>query len=179
MKPWVDAGVATEADETDAGIPFQLDWGTKQFNAFLRHQFPQLFAYFDSINPGFKAIPDEPDTVGMKRIEYSLPYVLLQKVRKNYLVVDNTHPAALEYKTYLSGDGGNAGFRAKGIFIGEHLHSAPISSRCTNLTPPPSYQRTGSPSGTGRVVCSIPCPCTSGHHLQEHGDRKQTEEECG
>lgn len=115
----MNAGLAVEAD--DSGLIFQLDWGSKQFNAFLRRLFPVLFAHFDSIAPGFKSIPDEPDTTGMKRIEYSLPYVLLQKIRKNYNVVDDAHPVAMKYKAYLSGDAANAGFRAKSIFIGEYL----------------------------------------------------------
>jgi len=54
----------------------------------------------------------------MKRIEYTLPYVLLQKMRKNYHIVDDTHPVATMYKANLSGDTTSAGFRAKSIFLG-------------------------------------------------------------
>lgn len=116
LQPYIKAGLAAEA--SDVGIVFQLEWGTKQFNAFLRRLFPALFDYFDTTTPGFKTIPDEPDTSGMKRIEYSLPYVLLQKDYRKYNVVDDTHPIGAKYKEFLSGDGSNAGFRAKGIFIG-------------------------------------------------------------
>ena len=119
LEPWVNAGLAAEAD--DSGFIFQLDWGTKQFNAFLRRLFPVLFGHFDSISPRFKSVPDEPDAVGMKKIEYSLPYVLLHKIRKNYYIVDDAHPVATKYKAYLSGDTPNAGFRAKSLFIGEYL----------------------------------------------------------
>lgn len=111
------AGLASEASGT-SGIIFQLDWGTKQFNAFLRKLFPKLFTHFDKTVTGFKAIADEPDNVGMKRIEYSLPYVLLKKEYRKYHVIDDTHPTAVKYKEYISGDTSNAGFRAKAIFIG-------------------------------------------------------------
>lgn len=121
LQPWVNAGLAVEAN--DSGLIFQLDWGTKQFNAFLRRQLPAIFTYFDSISPGFNSVPDELDTHGVKRIDYSLPYVLLQKSRKNYQVVDDTHPVATKYKAHLSGDTTNAGFRAKSIFLGECLCS--------------------------------------------------------
>lgn len=116
LQPYIKAGLAVEA--SDVGIMFELEWGAKQFNAFLRRLFPALFDYFDTTTPGFKAIPDEPDTSGMKRIEYSLPYVLLQKDYRRYNVVDSTHPNGAKYKEFLSGDGSNSGFRAKGIFIG-------------------------------------------------------------
>lgn len=122
MDPYVNAGLAVEANDA-SGIVFQLDWGTKQFNTFLRQLFPALFSYFDTIAPGFKSIPDEPDTVGMKRIEYSLPYVLLRKEYRKYHIVDDTHPIGTKYKEYISGDTSNAGFRAKGLFIGEYSYS--------------------------------------------------------
>lgn len=110
--------MAIEAKDS-SGIIFELEWGTKQFNAFLRRLFPKLFEYFDTISPGFQHLPDEPDTTGTKRIEYTLPYVLLQKDYRKYSVVDDTHPVASKYKEFLSGDGNNAGFRAKGIFLGK------------------------------------------------------------
>lgn len=127
LQPWVNAGLAVEAN--DSGLIFQLDWGSKQFNTFLRRLFPVLFTHFDSISPGFKLIPDEPDTIGMKKIEYSLPYVLLQKIRKNYFIVDDAHPIATKYKAYLSGDTTNAGFRAKSIFIGECAIPVPYTPK--------------------------------------------------
>ena len=117
LETYVNTGLAIEASNA-SGIVFQLDWGTKQFNPFLRHLLPVLFTHFDTITPGFKSIPDEPDTTGIKQIEYSLPYVLLQKEYRKYKIVDNTHPVATKYKECLSGDVSNAGFRAKGLFIG-------------------------------------------------------------
>jgi len=91
LQPWAKAGLAVETPtEDDRGITFQLEWGTKQFNAFLCNLFPQLFDYLGTTNPGFVTLPDEPDIVGKRRVEYSLPYVLLFKVRKNYSVVDAT-----------------------------------------------------------------------------------------
>ena len=118
LESYIKAGLAVEANDA-SGIVFQLDWGTKQFNAFLRHLFPRLFNYFDTLSPGFKDILDESDTTGIKRIEYSLPYVLLQKQYRKYTVVDDTHPVGARYKEFLSGDGSNSGFQMKGIFIGE------------------------------------------------------------
>jgi len=67
----------------------------------------------------------------VKRIEYTLPYVLLVKDYRKYSLVDDTHPAALRYKESLSGDGSNSGFRTKSIFIGEYL--PPFSLLCTGL----------------------------------------------
>ena len=155
MQPWVNAGLAVEAE--NPGLIFQLEWGSKQFNAFLRSLFPILFAHFDSISTGFKSVPDEPDATGMRKIEYSLPYVLLQKMRKNYYLVDDTHPVATTYKTYLSGDMAGAGFRAKSLFLGAYLcHMAHIQNY-NNLTPPQSHKGTNPPRGLRRLVCSIPC----------------------
>lgn len=90
---------------------------------FLRRLFPRLFNYFDTLSPGFKHIPDESDTTGIKRIEYSLPYALLHKEYRKYTIVDDTHPVGTRYKEFLSGDGNNSGFRNKGIFIGEYACS--------------------------------------------------------
>jgi hypothetical protein len=118
LETYANAGLATQASDT-SGIVFQLDWGTKQFNAFLRRLFPVLFAYFDKVDTSFKTIRDEPDTIGKKRIDYVLPYVLLKKEYRKYRIIDDTHPNAVKYKDALSGEGTNAGFRAKSIFIGE------------------------------------------------------------
>lgn len=134
LRPWVQAGLAVEASaEDDSGITFQLDWGTKQFNAFLRNLFPRLFAYLGTTNPGFATLPNEPDTAGKKRVEYSLPYVLLFKVRKKYTVIDTTHPNAVKYMDVANGlkdsrledgqkDGSkkSASFRAKSLFFGAY-----------------------------------------------------------
>ena len=45
--------------------------------------------------------------------------MLLKKEYRKYNVVDDTHPDATRYKEALSGEGMNAGFRAKSIFIGQ------------------------------------------------------------
>jgi hypothetical protein len=119
LEPYRDAGLAVEASDP-SGIVFQLDWGTKQFNTFLRRLFPTLFAHFDDTIPGFSTIPDEPDNVGLRRIQYSLPYVLLEKAYRKYSIVDDTHPIATRYREAISGDGNTAGFRNKSIFIGEY-----------------------------------------------------------
>lgn len=120
LQSYIKAGLAVEA--TDAsGIIFQIEWGTKQFNAFLCHLFPKLFDYFDTLSPNFQNIPDEADTTGVKRIAYSLPYVLLHKEYRKYSLVDDTHPVGARFKEFLSGDGSNSGFRTKSIFIGEYL----------------------------------------------------------
>jgi len=133
LQPWAEAGLAVETPaEDDRGITFQLEWGTKQFNAFLRDLFPRLFDYLGTTNPGFAALPNEPDTTGKRRVEYSLPYVLLFKVRKNYSVVDATHPNAAKYMEVANGlkdgedgqkDGSrkNSSFRAKSLFFGTYL----------------------------------------------------------
>lgn len=134
MEAYVNAGLAVEASDP-SGIVFQLDWGTKQFNAFLRRLFPTLFAYFDTITPDFGILPDEPDSTGIKRIEYSLPYILLQKEYRKYKIVDDTHPIATKYKECLSGDISNAGFRAKGIFIGWYLCPSSFMLGLTPLLP--------------------------------------------
>ncbi|KAF9646684.1 hypothetical protein BDM02DRAFT_3130252 [Thelephora ganbajun] len=133
LGPYINAGLAVEANDT-SGITFQLSWGTKQFNAFLHHLFPVLFTYFDTVSPGFKYIPDEPDNISMKRIKYSLPYVLLEKDYRKYNIIDDTHPIATKYKEALSGGGTNAGFRAKGIFI-ISSDSSEVSQGGSNYVP--------------------------------------------
>jgi hypothetical protein len=120
LEAYANAGLAVQAGDA-SGIVFQLDWGTKQFNAFLRRLFPALFTYFDDIDPGFEIIRDEPDSIGTKRVDYTLPYVLLKKEYRKYKIIDDTHPDATKYKEALSGEGANAGFRAKAIFIGVYL----------------------------------------------------------
>lgn len=121
LEPWVRAGLAVEADpKKEEGIIFQLEWGSKQFNAFLRRLFPKLFNYLDTVSPGVNVLPDEPDHIGTRKINYTLPYVLLLKDRKKYHLVDVTHPSALKYREHTSNEGGTGGFRPKGIFLGTH-----------------------------------------------------------
>ena len=67
----------------------------------------------------------------MKRIKYSLPYVLLEKDYRKYKIVDDTHPVATTYKEHLSGDGANASFKVKGIHLGEYA----CCIACAVLTP--------------------------------------------
>ncbi|KAF9642708.1 hypothetical protein BDM02DRAFT_3192806 [Thelephora ganbajun] len=118
LEPWVRAGLAVEADpKAEDGIIFQLEWGSKQFHAFLRRLFPKLFNYLDGISPGLNALSDEPDDIGTRKINYTLPYALLQKDRKKYHLVDATHPTALTYREYTSNEKGTSGFRSKGIFL--------------------------------------------------------------
>lgn len=68
-------------------------------------------------------LSDEPDSIGTRKIDYTLPYVLLQKDRKKYHLVDATHPTALKYREYTSNEKGTSGFRSKGIFLGTFLPS--------------------------------------------------------
>jgi len=158
LQPWVQAGLAVEASaEDDRGITFQLEWGTKQFNDFLRNLFPRLFTYLGTTNPGFATLPNESDATGKRRVEYSLPYVLLFKVRKNYSVVDATHPNATKYMEVANGlkdgpsshpedgqkDGSKktASFRVKSLFFGANPHPT-LSTNC-QLTQP-SHQGSNS-----------------------------------
>lgn len=159
LGPYIKAGLVVEASDA-SGIVFQIEWGTKQFNAFLRRLFPKLFDYFDTLSPVFKDIPDEPDTAGMKRIAYSLPYVLLQKEYRKYTIVDETHPVGAKYKEFLSGDGSNSGFRTKSIFIGEYPSLTLLYRLSKNGDSlfTPSDQSTSSPSAPRPVVFPIPCP---------------------
>ena len=117
LQPWISAGLVVEAEKPGFVVP--LDWCTIELNTFLRHLFPNLFEYFDSIDPIFQRLPDQPDAIGVKCIDYTLPYVLLQKTRMTYTVVDATHPDAMTCKDHLSGEKAqNAGFRAKSLFLG-------------------------------------------------------------
>jgi hypothetical protein len=122
LEPWIDAGLAVEAEKP---FIFDLEWGTKEFNAFLRGLLPTIFNYFDSTIPGFKEIPDEPDETGVKKVDYVLPYLVLEKVRKSYHLIDATHPSGETYREYLAGDKSKgAGFRAKTLFLGMYCHSS-------------------------------------------------------
>lgn len=143
LTPWISAGLAVEADagEDSAGIVFQLDWGTKEFNAFLRTLFPQLFRYLGTVDPHILTIGQEPDNVGKKRIDYSWPYVLLKKVRKQYEAVDNTHPTAITFRDNLSGGDSHTSFRGKGIFLGSSIffHSSSSMSAGTRILQSPRF----------------------------------------
>ena len=75
------------------------------------------------ISPGLNALSDEPDSIGTRKIDYMLPYVLFQKDRKKYHLVDTTHLAALKYREYTSNKEGSSGFCSKGMFLGTHLLS--------------------------------------------------------
>jgi hypothetical protein len=106
-------------------MTFPLDWGTKQFNNFLRAHFPVLFAHFDLTTPGFKAIPNEPDDVGIKQVNYSLPYILLQKDRMKYPIVDEAHPTAQIYNDNIAGGKARgSGFRTRTLFFGMCIQSS-------------------------------------------------------
>jgi len=129
LSPWATAGLTVEANpEDDSGIVFQLDWGTKEFNHFLRARFQRLFEYLGTINPYVMDIEGQPDDVGPKRINYSWPYILLKKIRKRYEAVDITHPTALTYRDNMSGDTTNSSFRGKAIYLGMGLlpSSSPV-----------------------------------------------------
>lgn len=119
LASWVTAGLAVEANPDDeSGIIFQREWGTKQFNHFLRNLFSVLFQYLGTFNQHVLQVANEPDNVGLKRIDYSWPYVLLQKDRKKYDAVDHTHPTGVIFRDNLSGRSSGASFRGKGIFLG-------------------------------------------------------------
>jgi len=110
-------------------------------NAYLRLQFPTLFGHFDSTIPGFQDIPDEPDSTGLKRLDYQLPYVLLKKNRKVYSLVDETHPIAMTYQEYLAGERTkSAGFKAKTLYLGKS-HPFCTPNLCA-LIDPRSHQST-------------------------------------
>lgn len=124
----MSAGLAVEADsKTESGFNFQLEWGTKQFNHFLRTLFPTLFSYLGTSNQHILQVKNESDDTGIKRIDYSWPYILLQKVRKKYIAVDHTHPTASTYRDNLSGGGTNSSFRVKAIFLGMSVSVSPPS----------------------------------------------------
>ena len=169
VQPWVKAGLAVEAPaEDDTGITFPLEWGTKQFNAFLRDLFPRLFEYLGTTNPSFATLPNEPDATGKRRVEYSLPYVLLFKVRKNYSVVDATHPSAVKYMEVANGlkdglkDGGpedgqkdgsrkNSSFRTKSLFFGVYPPPCHLKGPLLIATTS-SHQRPNFSRGAEQVV---------------------------
>lgn len=93
-------------------------------NAFLRLHFPTLFGYFDATTTGFQDIPDESDSTGLKRLSYQLPYILLKKNRKNYSLVDDTHPTADSYVDSMSsGKAKGVGFKAKTLYLGKSFHT--------------------------------------------------------
>ncbi|KAF9789551.1 hypothetical protein BJ322DRAFT_1105409 [Thelephora terrestris] len=116
LEPWINAGLANEASKP--GFSIRLSWGTKQMNAFLRLHFPTLFGYFDATTTGFQDIPDESDSTGLKRLSYQLPYILLKKNRKNYSLVDDTHPTADSYVDSMSsGKAKGVGFKAKTLYL--------------------------------------------------------------
>ena len=136
--PWLAAGLAIEANaDDDSGIVFRLGWGTKEFNAFLRTRFPQLFEHLGTVNPHILTIEEEPDNVGKKRIDYSWPYILLKKDRKRYEAVDNTHPTAETFRDNLSGDGAHSSFRGKAIFFGMYPSQIALSRTLNRLPQSP------------------------------------------
>lgn len=114
----------------------ELSWGTKQANAFFRLHFPDLFNHFDSTIPGFQDIPNEPDSTGLRKLDYQLPYILLEKNRKIYRLVDETHPTVETYQEYLtSGKTKTAGFKAKTLFFGEHIQPMRLPVNCAKKYP--------------------------------------------
>jgi len=131
LQPWIQAGLAAEAQKL--GFSIKLDWGTKQSNGFFRRTFPKLFEYFNLVVPEFRDIADELDNTGMRRIEYPLQYILLQKVYKKYHVVDEMHPVAGTYKVHLAGERvKNAGYKARACSLVGVPTSLFQFSRCTD-----------------------------------------------
>jgi hypothetical protein len=128
LATWVSAGLAVEADpDSESGIVFHPGWGTKEFNNFLRNHFPAVFRHLGTFNQHVLQVKGEPDDFGIKRIEYSWPYILLRKDRKKYVAVDNTHPTGSVYRDNLSGGGTHASFRGKAIFLGMILFPSQYS----------------------------------------------------
>ena len=115
-----------------------MEWGTKQFNHFLRTLFPTLFRYLGTFNRHVLQVKNEPDDTGIKRIDYSWPYILLQKDRKKYVAVDHMHPTGSSYRDNLSGGSTHASFRGKAIFLGTsispRLSSAELKKRTHAVT---------------------------------------------
>lgn len=162
LAPWALAGLAVEANpDDDSGIVFQLDWGTKEFNGFLRNHFQRLFGYLGTINPHVATLEGQPDDVGKKRIHYSWPYVLLKKNRKRYETIDITHPTALTYRDNLSGDTINSSFRGKAIYLGMCLITCDLS---VDLRPH-SNEGTHPTGGPKRMVHSSSRPSYSPPHI--------------
>lgn len=134
LGPWVNAGLASEA--TKPGFSIELGWGAKQVNAFLRLHFPALFGHFDSTIPGFQSIPNEPDSTGLRKLDYQLPYALLEKNRKAYRLVDETHPTAETYQEHLtSGKTKATGYKAKTLYLGACSPPNPPPHKRTNESP--------------------------------------------
>ena len=168
---WVRVGLAIEADpKTKDRIIFQLEWGSKQFHAFLHCLFPKLFDYLDTISPGLKTLADETDNVGTRKIDYTLSYVFLQKDCKKYHSVDATHPTALKYREYTSNEGGASGFCSKSIFLG--TCSSSIASQNYWLTLNLSHKESYSTRYPQLMVCSQQCsyhshPTTNCYWIQK------------
>ena len=55
------------------------------------------------MTPGFKTIPNEPDDIGLRCVNYTLPYILLKKERRKYHTVNETHPTTGTYVESMSG----------------------------------------------------------------------------
>ena len=131
-----------------------MEWGTKEFNHFLRTLFPGLFRYLGTLNQHVQLIKNEADDTGVKRINYTWPYILLRKDRKKYEAVDHTHPSGSVYRDNLSGGSAHASFRGKAIFLG--THSSP--------TPPPCrskhYSHKGADPTRGTQSVVLPSGCT-------------------
>ena len=146
---------ATPGDES--GIVFQVEWGTKQFNHFLRNLFPTLFRYLGTLNRHVEHIKNEADDTGAKRINYTWPYILLRKDRKKYEAVDQTHPLGAVYCDNLSGGSAHASFCRKAIFLGMPPSITPSSWSLTH------YSHEGSnPTGDPRwIVHPSSCSCDS------------------
>ena len=56
------------------------------------------------MTPGFKTIPNEPDDLGLRCVNYTLPYILLKKEWRKCHTVDETHLTVrkLEHRSHFS-----------------------------------------------------------------------------
>jgi hypothetical protein len=63
-------------------VSFDLTWGRKQMNAFLRDLFPRLFTHFAQSCPEVLTIPSEADDTGTDNLDsVNWPYVLISSHR--------------------------------------------------------------------------------------------------
>lgn len=106
---FLTAGLATNPAE-NLPLEFNIDWGTKQMNAFFRAQLPNLFNYFTKLYPDILTIEAEPDNVGTPLDDILWPYSLCRKSGKGVEVLETAiHPNAKVYLDKSSSRPANRG----------------------------------------------------------------------
>lgn len=128
MTQYKAAGLSRAPTE---GLMFNMKWGTKEMNHWLRGQFPRLFDHFAESFPDVMEIPNEADNSSdFPLSSFELPYLLLNQKSRHAQIVDVSHPTGADYEqtTFNHQLATRPAWNQKSIYLGTHFFSLQIKA---------------------------------------------------